>query len=1130
MLERASTCLETGGRQLLRAPKQCIPTRRMLHSTFWHHGAHELPLPPMWWLSPSPSTNAAALDSVSYGDTSHASRGPQVARSPDAPLLDFLYPEKALALIHRWSAPTSDMNNLRRRWNQAPGSRQYSTSQWLPGQSGDGDDQVLQEAKGEMERLVLDNTPEDALNHLLQTRPPDKQELAWLLHSSLDEPRPTDTKLLALLAYLGEGDMSRFATRIVQLFDAIEPDLRDAPSYRIVITAHVNLGTTGLAIQLQEEALSLFDTLDLGIDAIIKRTIQDNQWELTWRVFRTSRQHLLRLDPELEHASDVRLTMALATIWRQVPQLPDLVEHYNSFFIHMQQYQHEWCASSQQRKDLVLFTAGFLPSVVDHVIDSPEPDENEIHNFFVNLFRDLSAIQVHGSLLYEYTISKMLQTPRYRKYTRRKQKVWLNLYTHYCESCKDLPGRKPSPSLIFKLIQQHGAHDSSKRVDAMIEDHITFYPERPFTRDNLSYFIQFYARMGNADKAHKYFEELQTRFPQSLSLHHISSLVYVHTRRTDPEAAVQQFKRINAEFGLVPDLVCWNNLLHAFCRADDLDGSLECFNNILDSGIEPDLLTFGPLLDLCASRGDVEAFETLFTKAQEMKIPVERDRRARSGYVQAFLSAGDAEAAEEIVRVMCRDWFAGTMRGDSLTHPWNILLFHYAAQGDVFNTRRLYREMREHNIPIDTWTYAALMRSLTESKTTNAAWKILNETMREKNVRPHAYHYAIVLSGFLREQQLGHARRVLRQMKMLRLAPTRSSRGTAILTTGLLELEKLRTERNKDPHARLVEVEQELRASIMTDYGQEIANNQPVFKRYIDAPELDNVPPGYFELVIMLYNTRGAFDICKQLFEAATKATSIATNRIAPIALLSAIMETHLKAKEYDDVEKCWALARTGADRLVKTFQQVVEPEQPAPVSDSITNPAVREAMESARIARRRRHILVKPARHYIRSLLAQKDNPNALQQAQRTLHDLLINGFVIDTLTWNKLIQHLALRGRLIDAFTAFEMYLMPSFPGWTELTPGYIRKWPRSYKFMEIRRSQVPKTTVMPRYETMVILAAAYAQTQREERYGRGYHQEMEAWMPEILERIAPMTISAIDSMPRTGDGIQAQYLYNY
>jgi pentatricopeptide repeat-containing protein PET309 len=132
----------------------------------------------------------------------------------------------------------------------------------------------------------------------------------------------------------------------------------------------------------------------------------------------------------------------------------------------------------------------------------------------------------------------------------------------------------------------------------------------------------------------------------------------------------------------------------------------------------------------------------------------------------------------------------------------------------------------------------------------------------------------------------------------------------------------------------------------------------------------------------------------------------------------------------------------------------------------------------------------------------------------------------MIDTLTWNEFIQQLVLHDRLIDAFTICEAYLMPRFPGWRELIPNYIRNDRKGFQWMELRHNEIKKSSVLPRYKTMVLLAKAYGQVKSDERNGIGYDADAEAWMAEILERSAPLTVRALDTMPRTFDHLQERY----
>ncbi|KAF2450956.1 hypothetical protein P171DRAFT_403752 [Karstenula rhodostoma CBS 690.94] len=1119
MLERASTCLESGGRQLLRAPKPCLRTRRMLHSSFWHHGASDLALPSWWAASTVPDHATDDVDDLGW-------RRP-TTRSYEGPLLEFLYPEKTLAFIRRLSTYGPDAVEIRRRGMLGAGARQYSTSQWQPSSEEPVDDLETMQAKEEMEELLLQSTPDEALRKLLWSSQPGKQELAWQLYSASVDTSPSTAFICDLLDYLGNTDFSRTANRVLQLFDRIPPENRRSSSYRMAVNAYVALKTIGPAIQLLEEASERFDPTRTGIDAVLKKTIEDDQWDLSIRVFKGFLRWAERNNVNVQEWTGYgkRHWGKWGPVFGEAQDVLEPVEHLRNFLSYVHQFHHELNSSEENIKTLQLFVCGYLPGVMWEVVNTPVPDEDYIYDFFTGLFKDLQALNLPVGPLYEFIIHAFLDIPRYQQYTRER-KIFLDLYTTWRQHCLDGHSNPPSRSLLRTLIIQHARHSSYDQVDALVEDLKTFHAPEPFNVAVLYSLIRFYARGGLVDRVDEFFEILRMQFPSAIDLRILSALTYAYARRIDVPGAIGQFKRITDEFNLVPDMACWNVLLLAFTRADDLDGALECFNNCLESGAKPDVFTFGPMLDLCAARGDVEAFEALFSRAKQLDVPLETDRRARSGYVQAFLNAGDIDGAEQVALGILRSWKAGTLGDVEITHVWNMLITHHALAGELADSRRLYQEMKDNDIPLDSWTYGALMRAFIETRQTNAAFKILKATMPNENMRVYAFHYAICISGFLREGQPDRAKAVYNRMKNVRLHQTPSLRQMGLLFTGTRELMKLKAEKVNDPKARLVRVEEELRQSLMSDYGHEIANDEPSHNRYIDSPELNNVPQGYFSVLILLYTTRGALDIAKELFEKASKVPVDKQNYSAPIILLSAIMETHYKAGEHDDIERCWQLVYREASRLVKTFSQVIHPAPPTPEFDSVTDPTVLERFNASRIAMNRRQVLYRASRVYVRSLMKQ-DTPEALRQAQRTINSLLSNGFIVDNLTWNELIQHLATRSRVVDAFSACEMYLMPQFPGWAFLHPQLIRKFRPGYSFMELRHFDVKRGSVLPRYKTMVVLAAAFAKVRRDESNGVGFNPDMGGWVREVLEQVAPDTVRAIETMPRTGDALQKMYL---
>ena len=1134
MLERASACLESGGRQLLRAPKSALHTRRKLHSTFWHHGASDLSLP-LWWAI-NPANSASGVEQPAATASTAANSAP----------LDFLYPEQTLVLLRRFSA------NIEAAHGSRTATRGYATARANvvdPSLEEEVDAALAKEAKREVHERLLHASAHDALSNLLRRDEAGKQEVAWQLYMALTTPLSA-ALLVRLLAYLTADNEPAVPARVLKLFDQLPEEDRTAGSYRAAIIACVALRDIAHAIQLHRTAAHQGRFVhheghvpDIGTDVLLRRLVNDEQWDVAMRVYSTYVVEARYSIDRKRTTSRIRWGQAtLPEIWHDAVQLPEIKEHLQSLLLHIRRFKEDLTATKRRQEMLYTFVQSFVANVMERVLYVRKPNENEIWDWFTKLFDDLHAMELPVDASYDHAIKAMLSVEKYRKYTNQR-KLPLELYRRYRQwylyERVEEPGWKTYPPqlpMLSLVLNAHASHGSLDRVNDLVTDVRTFYPGRSLSQPMLQALMQVYAEHGRVNLVEQYFDELRESYGDQVTHKQADPLLYVHARRADVQGVWAAFQRIREDLNLTPDTRMWNNLLLTFVRADDLDGALETFNNALDAGMEPDIYTFGPMLDMCANRGDIEAFEALYSRAKQMGVPIDQDVRARSGYVQVFVNAEDIEAAENIAQGMLTQWKAGVLKGHPLTHTWNIMIQHYALRGDVANSRRLYREMIDNKIPLDGITFCGLMRSLVEIKQTNAAYKILRVTLPEHNLRVEAIHYSIVMTGFLKEGQYDLALEAYERMEERNVTPTVSSRQASIVTVGMSELARL-MEKPKytpnhpgNPNLKLKHVEKLLRTMLQSgDVGEDVAHRQPTHNRYIDSQTHSAVPASYYGLLITLYNTRGAYKICKQLFTKA-EATMDPNDFDAPTTFLTAIMEAHYNAKEWDEVEKCWEQVRESSTKLIKTFQQVMNPAPALTGSPSLTDDEVLQRFEESRIAINRRQVLTKATRIYIRSLInrhkGQFMSQALLQKAQTTMRDLLVSGFVVDHFTWNELIVALAQHGQFVNAFAIAEKYLMPRFPGWRHLAPYYVRQDRKGYQWMELRHFEVKRNTVLPRYKTLVVLAKAMAMVKENERNGIGYVEREARWAREVLEEKAPRVCTAIETMPITRDPVQEQY----
>lgn len=1163
MLERATTCLEAGGRHLLRTTTtSCLRNQhqRALHTAFWHHGASELSLP-VWWGS------VAAPDAATGDEGGLAKSCAIEANSSDGQLLDFLYPQKALALIQRITRHGNEALEAGRRYGTAvAGVRHFSTAPRMGQTEGPF---TVEEAEAEVEapkmdaeekdasaeeealreeqriqaeveeRLLANQSPSDALWELFRSGEQRDDEVAWRLFDAIpDFERDEDIKT-ALLEYLQQKPSRERGNDIIQIFEALSPDARRPSAYRAAISAYLAKDLVEVAVHLYEIAASRTSDLGIGTDLVLGAAVHANDWELAMRVLTAFAPlaKLNKIDMKKLYWEDARRrTRASDLIWGEVAKLPYLRGHLQSLFIYVHHNKDELMPrghrslAPQLNPILSNLLFGVIAETTDYILATEKPGTDVVFQFFIDLIHELNRKGLTDRFLYDYLIQRLIHHPMSREYVNWG-KPHLELYKIYRDDCVAQlnKGKKvfcPSRELLRLLTLKHGHFHSEKGVENIMADYRLFYPGQFIPFRTLRFVIDFYAELGRAPEVEEYFDELKRagymRLPADLPI--LTALPYVYARRADPEGAEKQFKRIIEEFGVTPDVACWNVLLLAYVRADDLDGALACFNRMVAAEIDPDMHTFNTLLTLCAHRGDVEAYEVLYARAEHLDLDGRSDKYARAGFVEVLLNFDDVEGAEATALTMLKHRSEGILK-DSLTHTWNLLIQHYATKGDIEKCRFYYRQMKANKIPVDSWTYGGLMRALVESKQTNAAYKILRKTMPQNNVRIHAFHYALVIIGFLKERQLHLALKANKRMVEHNVPQTVSSRIASLSAIGLAEKQMLRERGDKSKSTRLEATERKLRDIMLEGWDADEARRQPQHRALIDSR--NSAPESYIAQLIMLYGTRGALGICKELFEAAAIAREDEPNYQTPITLLVALMNTHLLARRHDEVAKCWHLARAQADKVVKTVKQLaMRKDEPDLDALPLTDPSLRNQQAEAPISRNRRQALVHPFRIYLRSLIRQNTD-EALDEATRTIKSLMISGYVLDSVAWNDYIRALANAGRIYDAFAACETFLMPHFPGWRDLNPLIIRKNVRGQEWMNVRPSDPRTENLRPRYQTLVVLARVYAQIRQDDANNIGYNEERGAWPKEILEEEYPMSIRAVESMPRTDDWQQRKHL---
>ncbi|KAI4719651.1 hypothetical protein E4T48_04169 [Aureobasidium sp. EXF-10727] len=1101
MLERTSACLDTGVRFSLRQKSLFPKSRRLLHSSFWATHAPDVDHLCLY-SNLSPPVPAAAAAAPASADSYDAS-----------PFLDFLYPAPTQAFMTRLS-----------QWETR--SRKHSRPNVLRGYSSlttrNPSSAAIPPTRAHQELLALLDSPMPDRSFLSLD-----VERAWNLLSQILEPAPA---LLCRVIHWFSKTLDKTADRhAADLFSNLPNEFKPPPVYQDAIQSNLRLGRQSLAAALHKEASLLAKEGSIASGHLMASAVNERDWHLAISVLK---------EWETYNASAPN-TLDAADFWNTVVRpLPFvLVRLHDLRRLCYQRTMHEekdeftqqllrlyrlmlgrWI-HAQSRNPLFLGKRGF--AAAEEVRASVRASIFETHK-----------CGLASAALYENVLMSLLTLPHCAESSVCTLTV-RSIYQLYRRS--DIYA--PTERLLLqttKFWKEHSLAFSAARsrsdfigLGKIMEDFYKFH-QKP-SDEALLTVMNTFAQRGYDEpvREHAYlYKSLHTE--NDLDADNLSPLLTVHAVNLKPALAAQQLDDMKKEFGVSPNLKCWNIVLQAYTRVDDLPEALQIFRKMLDSGIKPDEYTYTSLLTLYAKRGDVDGVIDLLGLAKSNGVTTLTTHMLNCmilALAQSYEIAGALRALDQTVQAVRQHRANGP-----LTLCFNTMLTALAWKRDLKGTMAVYHRMKEENVPLDGRSYGALMLVLCLVRQTPAAHKILKSVMPANGIRPLAFHYAILTSGYIGQEMYTEAIEVEDELKLTRVRTTSSARAIARKAKAASEDSMSRDQTDEAGHLPSLD--------LAIQAFQKVLDDKRIF-RHGFQPE-----PLGFEVMdisnlIHIHGRRRVFEAVQHLFQMYQKKLSEvdAYHNQAPIViLLTNLMFVHSQAEEWSEVDKYWDLIKSRVDEIRTLHIPASKLVQSVRQGQITRSP--REA-ETARIPAYYRFMLSRPLQYYIRSQFAQSSTRKLVPMMTK----LFSQGFRFANKTWNELIVRLCQTSppRALLAFTLVEKYMMKDWPGWIPDQHGairnpdvvYLKKQTHKESLQYIGARYINEEQIIPQYRTMVHLAGALLEIRGLTSRGLGdYHREPGIGPSELRKQVgtiseiskeAPRTMHAIHSMPRVVDRLQ-------
>ncbi|GAB7359032.1 hypothetical protein MBLNU230_g5104t1 [Neophaeotheca triangularis] len=1024
--------------------------------------------------------------------------------------------------------------------------------------TGDGDSQLLEFGDSPADLAVHSPDRFLRLRNLLNRKLPaddlqlhaDEAARAWELYESLDEDTRQRPSIMSdLLQWLSKNRSDAAATHTAWLYRQIPRDEKTLSVYLATLKSFLRRGNYVLAVKLHKEALKNAECGPEISEVFFSRMVETEQWRLA--------MHVQQYHDSVYSYDGGNKDKIADCVWDLLKTMPQLLVKAQSLAVYVRSLQSARAFDDRSRK----FCVRFFRETMQHGVlklTTANIKAMAAHN---GLPRKCYRTFIHFVVQHDENSRQLLEETLMHMLTKYPTEIYPHLhhivvytYKKYC-TMGGLPSRNIAMSFLERLTRYPKKLIDSKNnltIESLVKDWKTRFGT--LSVDAASLILWYYAREGEVGRVKNYLEQLQSLRPNWAEYSRgLSATIYVHARRADvgkANAAFEHVRQVTLANGQTVDPRCWNILIHAYSRADNLEGALEVLGQMLASNTKPDEYSFHPVLQMYAQRGDAEAIEELLRQYDET-VQNKRTTALLASLINAYANTGEVERAEIIMQDTLKGVRSGQITG-SMTGPFNIVLTAHSLGRSINEMMRLYNSMRFEGIHLNKYTYAALMRSLCFYRRTDSAWKILRLVMPKENQVPDAFHYALVMAGYTNQGEYAKALDVHRHLVEVRVKPSFSTKMAYIKAKALAEHVEARKYDNAlavpNPLDNTIK---ELIDMLPSSTGADFAMKQPQIGK--DRSDVDsNVPGAYFDFLVFIHGKLRCFESVEKLFNLYRSAAG--EEAAIPLRLLTALMSSYWRAHDFEEVDRLWNLAKAQANVLAQTApvpnlgvlaEDEAEQEDPLsiePPEKEISQPATQQEQPTERststyaltpTAPARKFLLSHPLRYQMASLALQSRLPDLI----KTVTNLLSHGYTLDNRTWNAFIEHLCRSSPPLTllAFTLTERFLIPDWPGWRRRKRNSTLAFPPKHiKRIEglehIRASYLRPGQLLPQYRTLVMLGSALLGLRHSETVGSSGVQK------ELLEHVgtmrlvrekAPKTLYVVQSMPTVDDQIQRRLL---
>ena len=881
MLERATICPKYGARHAQSLLQNLTRSRRSLHSAFWAHGAGDINLP-SWWLEFLQRTsNERPLFFRRIAKTAKRYI-PSILKSGLG--LDFLYPPKALSLARRLLAEDTS-TSLQPSYSHKKvghGVRRFAD---LASDKIVNDEKQAEET--EIPTVARENEAEVDQSVITPTEGYEVRQRSWvdLEDSSTQEE--------------GLGSEFRHLVQRLTWYRRLWDELQVLPEY----TADVETLTTERADVLWdrlEEVSSHAADLALGYAQFVRTKALPSNTD-TWAPLdfaRIIKACYLSSPPKTSIwvGDNVMARLMVSKFFKKaldhgkesasLQTILDLTLSFSDWaladtalinFQSCRDISDFWASLSGfdtkvlGERIIMMSKTYAMPVAQQSLIDSPflanystistrllshafreffsrpiTPDFDPL--MLWQIWNALSKTELQKDVYFASAVKQLLGPS---KSMSKTSLLTIQAYRTWEESGSAL-GSTHNYDIVVQLFRRlrHLHHPGSRAVFGDLRER--FGPPSPSIYRAM---LKELAYHGEAEKYSETLKDFMEHCDTGPLQPLLADLIRAYAQRGDSIGAERVFDSIALDYGLEPDVSCWNAILATHARVSGAPEVLAWISKMEDNYVQPIAETHRIILRSFCNRGEMDSALALLDHIEKNGFPL--DSHMITTLVFGHTQNGDLDAAEKLVLDAVTNKISGAK-----TKMWNIILYAYAILGHMDEVQHLHERMLQEGIPEDADTHAAILQVTCSTKFPNLGLKIIREIMIPKGLLPSSFHFSIIIAGFLRTKEYARAFQAARQMKELGVEPDVGTKLLLIRAAVGQSIED--TERDEEGKTMFEKIDLDAAEKLLdyflsTESLADLAKHHPIFGRAHQSYH-EVYAANYFETLILVYSQAKALD------------------------------------------------------------------------------------------------------------------------------------------------------------------------------------------------------------------------------------------------------------------------------